>query len=305
MNLKRIHAESLPLKIYFDGGCPVCRREIGFYRNHHALAGSSFVDVNHDDAALPPGVSRRAALERFHVEQADGTILSGAAAFLILWSRLPWLRLLESLSRFQPLVGALELSYKSFLQLRRLWRADGSAPALAVATERWLQREMRSNQAGEFGAVWIYRGILLLTRNDGVRTFARKHLRTEARHLRHMNARVSPAQRSALLPIWRVAGFTTGAVAALLGARAVYRTIEGVERFVDHHYGDQIERLSQEAAYRDSPLLQQLISFRADECAHRDQANSAAPAITGWIGRSWITVIGVGSAVAVWMARRI
>ena len=47
----------------------------------------------------------------------------------------------------------------------------------------WLVGEMRSNHAGETGAVMIYRGILKVSRDETVIAFAQRHLATEQEHL--------------------------------------------------------------------------------------------------------------------------
>ncbi|MCZ8149187.1 MAG: demethoxyubiquinone hydroxylase family protein, partial [Roseomonas sp.] len=95
----------------------------------------------------------------------------------------------------------------------------------------WLVRELRSDHAGETGAVMIYRGILAVSRDPGVRDFAARHGATEQGHLDLLEQLLPPAQRSRLLPIWKVAGFLTGALPALFGPRAVHVTIDAVESF--------------------------------------------------------------------------
>jgi len=109
-------------QIYFDGGCPVCSREIATYRRAKGAEGVCFVDVTQPDAALAPGLSREAALARMHVRRPDGSLASGAAAFAALWSALPgwaWLGRIASLPVVAPV---LELGYRGFLRLRRAWR---------------------------------------------------------------------------------------------------------------------------------------------------------------------------------------
>ena len=54
---------------------------------------------------------------------------------------------------------------------------------MAIAYPKWLERSLRSDHAGELGAVWIYHGILWATKDEQVRAFAEKHLLTESRHL--------------------------------------------------------------------------------------------------------------------------
>lgn len=178
----------------------------------------------------------------------------------------------------------------------------------ATASRR-VQGDLRTDHAGETGAVWIYRGILALARDPAVRRFAQAHLATESDHLKLMAALLPPAARSRLLPIWRVAGFLTGAVPALCGNRAVFRTIEAVETFVDHHYQAQVDYLMEAAP--DSALLPILRACQADEVQHRDEAAALAAAapplpqpFEALVG-AWAFIVGVGSAQAVHAARRI
>jgi demethoxyubiquinone hydroxylase (CLK1/Coq7/Cat5 family) len=174
--------------------------------------------------------------------------------------------------------------------------ASGPWPAPLLA-------DLRTDHAGETGAVMIYRGILAFTRDAAVRRFAHGHLATEAEHL----AAIEP-----LLPLWRSAGWLTGALPAMLGPRAVYATIEAVETFVDRHYREQIEAIDRLDPGRTSPPLQALRallqSCRADEIGHRDEAalllaRSAKPSSLAL--RLWAASVGAGSRAAVKICRRI
>ena len=93
----------------------------------------------------------------------------------------------------------------------------------------WLLGELRSDQAGETGAVAIYQGILWVSRDAKIRHFAKHHLRTEKSHLSKINSVIPENSRSRLLPLWRAAGFVTGALPSLFGASAIYATIAAVE----------------------------------------------------------------------------
>ena len=106
-------------EVFFDGGCPVCRREIAAYRRMAGMQTIVWCDV----AATPPaGIDREAALQRFHVRRADGSLVSGAAAFLALWRANPRLRPLAHALDRAPFRTVLELAYRVFLRLRRMWR---------------------------------------------------------------------------------------------------------------------------------------------------------------------------------------
>jgi len=168
----------------------------------------------------------------------------------------------------------------------------------------WLVAELRSDHAGETGAVMIYRGILAVSRDAAVRDFAARHAATEQGHLDLLEGVLPPPRRSRLLPLWRVAGWLTGALPALFGPRAVFATIDAVETFVDHHYQQQIDRLDAEQRLPDLRAL--LRRCQEEEVHHRDEARGlGAGRAPGAALRAWAWMVGSGSAAAVAAARRV
>ena len=168
---------------------------------------------------------------------------------------------------------------------------------------RWLQQELRSDHAGEFGAVMIYYGVLAISRDDSARQFAERHLVTEQKHLQLMEQIIPRAHRTRLLPIWRLMGWLTGAIPALFGRQAIFSTIEAVETFVDHHYQQQIVRLDPDGEF--GLLRQTLVDCQADEVSHRDEAARLALPKRGAFMRLWCAIVGYGSAAAVVAAKRV
>ena len=247
-------------------------------------------------------------MARFHVLQADGRVLSGARAFVALWQRLPGWKWLAAIARFPGALAAMEAAYRGFLMVRpliqRIFRGFDLShlPATMVG-------DIRSDQAGETGAVWIYLGILAVTRDAQVRVFAREHLRTERQHLVAMNALLPIFRRSKLLIFWRIAGFLTGAIPSVFGPRAVFATIEAVERFVESHYQGQITQLSGLLGH--DALRSLLIDCQTDEREHRlDAMKRGAQGMD--LPRSlpmpmpirmWCRLVGSGSEFAVKLAR--
>lgn len=168
----------------------------------------------------------------------------------------------------------------------------------------WVVADLRTDHAGEVGAVCIYQGILLFARDPVLRAFAEHHLVTEQKHLRLISGWLPPAEQSRLLPLWRLAGFLTGTVPALFGSKAVYATIEAVETFVNHHYEEQIIALASQTGLND--LRQTLLDCQADEVAHRDEAAAArGQNHPGWVLRAWCAMVGAGSKTAVSLIRHI
>lgn len=118
------------VEVFFDGACPVCRREIALYQGV-AEDGVAWRDVGaatpaDDDAAAiaRTGLDQRALLKRFHVRRADGSIASGAAAFFALWRSIPRLAWAGRLLDRQPFIALGEVAYRAFLAIRPLWRRE-------------------------------------------------------------------------------------------------------------------------------------------------------------------------------------
>jgi len=63
-------------------------------------------------------VQRDTLLARFHCQSLDGPLLSGAAAFALLWRSLPLLRPLGELARVPFVLRVLERLYLRFLVIR-------------------------------------------------------------------------------------------------------------------------------------------------------------------------------------------
>ena len=168
---------------------------------------------------------------------------------------------------------------------------------------KWLAAELRSDHAGELGAVMIYRGILAVAAQPALRAFAEEHLATERQHLQAMESLLSPSKRSRLQWPWRAAGWLIGALPALIGAQWVYATIHTVETFVDAHYRQQIARLKTELPA--NPVTEILERCRADEVMHQQDATARAEGIPSRALSLWLQTVDLGSRAAVLVARKV
>ena len=104
--------------LYFDGSCPLCRAEIGYYRRKDQAGSLCFVDVSESTASPPDGMTQQRAMQRFHVRAGDGRVLSGAAAFVEVWTRLPKWRWAARAASLPGVLAVLELGYRMFLPVR-------------------------------------------------------------------------------------------------------------------------------------------------------------------------------------------
>jgi predicted DCC family thiol-disulfide oxidoreductase YuxK len=121
------------LAVYFDGGCPLCRAEIGVYKNCLGADQIDFIDVTGATrgSVLTPGLDKAAALARFHVRTSDGRLHSGAAGFTQLWLTLPRWRWLGRMTGLPGVRILAEIAYRAFLVIRPaiqwIWRAAAGA----------------------------------------------------------------------------------------------------------------------------------------------------------------------------------
>lgn len=101
--------------VWFDGDCPLCRREIALMRRLDRRGAIAFVDVANGEGTCP--IDRTQLLARFHARE-DGRMVSGAEAFAAMWRAIPVLAPFGHLARNRWLLGLLERVYVAFLKVR-------------------------------------------------------------------------------------------------------------------------------------------------------------------------------------------
>jgi predicted DCC family thiol-disulfide oxidoreductase YuxK len=101
--------------VWYDGGCPLCVREISLMRRLDKRQSVTFIDVASENSICP--LSPVELLSRFHAQE-NGVILSGAAAFAAMWRAIPVLRPLGLAARNPFLLSMLERLYVVFLKYR-------------------------------------------------------------------------------------------------------------------------------------------------------------------------------------------
>lgn len=111
----RAAAGDARVMVWYDGACPLCRREIDLMRRLDRRGRLHFVNVAHPDATCP--IDRAALLARFHACE-DGRMLEGAAAFAAMWRAIPLLRPLGLLARYRLVLALLDRLYTYFLRWR-------------------------------------------------------------------------------------------------------------------------------------------------------------------------------------------
>ena len=91
--------------------------------------------------------------------------------------------------------------------------------ATNVSVPKNMIPSIRSDHAGETGAVWIYLGAKCVFWNKKIKKMSIEHYETEKNHLLVMKHILPKANRSKLLILWRILGFSLGFLSALGGYR--------------------------------------------------------------------------------------
>jgi len=165
-----------------------------------------------------------------------------------------------------------------------------------------VERMIRVDQAGEYGAARIYAGQLAVLSRTKSAPLIRHMAEQEQRHLDTFNEML-PARRvrpTALAPLWHAAGYALGAGTALLGEKAAMACTVAVEEVIDEHYAAQADSLGQDEA----ELKAVIEEFRAEEQEHRDigyaEGAEQAP------GYPVLTqVVKRASKLAIWLSERV
>jgi len=176
-----------------------------------------------------------------------------------------------------------------------------------------LSSMLRVDHAGELAAFQIYSGqLFILSRtHPELVPLIQEMQDQESHHLNTFNSLLSShrVRPTVMTPLWRMAGWSLGAVTAAMGKEAAMACTSAVESVIGGHYDDQVRNLMElEKKYPDGGELSQLTEtvsqFRDDELEHRDIAiEKDAEKATGYPILQ--TVIGGGCRAAIWISERI
>ena len=71
------------LTIFFDGECPLCKREVDFLQSRNKNNYLKFIDINCSDSKLEInyGITFKQAMERIHALKSDGSLIKDVEVF--------------------------------------------------------------------------------------------------------------------------------------------------------------------------------------------------------------------------------
>ena len=109
--------DSSIFEVFFDGQCPLCKREIDMIRRKDKRKRLKLTDIAASDFAGVSGKTLPELMKEIHGRNADGNFVTGVEVFRQIYSRLGFGRLVK-ISRLPILRHAMDVGYRVFAFLR-------------------------------------------------------------------------------------------------------------------------------------------------------------------------------------------
>ena len=107
------------IEVFFDGGCPLCSREVRFLRRWDRRGVIRFTDIDAEGFEPVPGhPGHDALMARIHAQLPDGRWIEGVEVFRRLYAAIGFGPLV-ALSRLPGITQLLDWSYALFARNRR------------------------------------------------------------------------------------------------------------------------------------------------------------------------------------------
>lgn len=114
-------APDFDIEVFFDGGCPLCRREIAFLRRLDRRSRIRFTDITSlQSAGTVDGIPFEQLMAEIHGRLPDGRWVKGVEVFRRLYSAVG-LGPLVSVTRWAGIEQVLDAAYAAFARRRLRW----------------------------------------------------------------------------------------------------------------------------------------------------------------------------------------
>ena len=99
------------MKVYFNNSCKICRAEINLYKKEN-IKEIDWVDItSNSNAEIETSKNDKELLRRLHVKDGN-KIIGGAAAFLLVWKKIPKYKLLYFFFKLPIIFTIFEIGYE-------------------------------------------------------------------------------------------------------------------------------------------------------------------------------------------------
>ncbi len=99
------------MKVYFNNSCKICKAEIDLYKKEK-IKEIDWVDItNNDSAKKETNKDNKELLRRLHVKEGE-KVTQGAAAFLLLWKKMPKYKFLYNFFKLPIIFNLFHFGYE-------------------------------------------------------------------------------------------------------------------------------------------------------------------------------------------------
>ena len=105
-----------PIKVYFDGNCGLCSKEINYYKKIDKKNIFEWVNIyTHDTDLKKFGITKSEALMELHALDENGKMYKGVDSFILIWKNLSFFwSILGILVSFYPIYLTAKFAYRKF-----------------------------------------------------------------------------------------------------------------------------------------------------------------------------------------------
>lgn len=166
-----------------------------------------------------------------------------------------------------------------------------------------VERILRVDHAGEYGAINIYRAQLLIARivYPGIAPILEEMLAHEQVHFETFNKILiaRSIRRCYGIHLWALGGFILGFFTALAGRNAIWVCTHAIESTVVHHLNWQLEFLNK----YDAQVYEAVVSIKADELSHQEYAQIQG--VNAWYYQPIYNVVRLATEIAIWLSSKL
>ena len=138
-----------------------------------------------------------------------------------------------------------------------------------------IDKIIRVNHAGEYGAKRIYSGQIFALRNSNKKILETlNHMKSqEDKHFEYFDKKINKdrVRPTLMQPIWNIAGFAMGYITAKIGEKSAMTCTVAVEEVIDKHYEDQLQELKKDPK-NNKELIEKIEQFQQEEIEHKNIA---------------------------------
>ena len=107
------------IKVFYDGACPLCRREIKMYQKMSTINPINWINIAENSMKNELcGLTINDLKKRLHVLKNEKLVFTGGAAFSEIWLNMTRLRWIGKIFKIKPFNFIIEYVYCFFLLVR-------------------------------------------------------------------------------------------------------------------------------------------------------------------------------------------